>query len=148
MSRTFTVRIDGEDASIPQRIYHDPERVSTIELTPTQRELADCLLTRHCDGFVRQKMVSRIILSKSAWVPPFVVQLVGEYVVEILDDIRKELKALDVAQYESFLRANTEFLARTEQRSISYWNCYYRHRYSREEYPGYQLMSWFRSLVK
>jgi hypothetical protein len=38
--------------------------------------------------------------------------------------------------YEEFVRANSEFIALTEQRAVSHWSCYYRDRYARREYPA------------
>jgi hypothetical protein len=139
-SKTFKLQVEGEIVSIPQRIYHDPAQIDTRRLTSIQRELADSLLTRHHDGFIRQYSLSRIIFSKGLWIPPFVVQLVGEYVVEILSSIQTALPRLDRVQYRSFVDANPAFLARTQQRAISYWNCYYRHRYHWNDYPGKQIL--------
>jgi hypothetical protein len=80
----FSVFVAGERISIPGRIYHSPAEIDRHVTTPAQNELIDCLLTRHCDGFVRQESLSRIIPSPNMWIPPFVIQLVGEYVVETI----------------------------------------------------------------
>jgi hypothetical protein len=89
-----------------------------------QWELLDCLFTRHHDGIVRQKHLALIICSHNIWVPCFVVLLVGEYVVEILQVIQENLTHLETSTYADYVRANPEFLALTEQRVISYWDCY------------------------
>jgi hypothetical protein len=81
------------------------------------------------------------------WIPPFVVQLVGEYVIEILFVIHKNLLNLNTSLYEQFLRMNPGFLAITEQRVISYWNCYHRWNYTRDEYIGFEVLQFFKSLV-
>jgi hypothetical protein len=146
MTSTFTVRVADELVALPQRIYHDPARIHFAQLNSLQRELANCLLTRHNDGFVRQHYLSQVIRSRHIWVPPFVLQLVGEYVVEILQVIHHNLSSLDKPIYEQFLAANPDFLALTEQRVISYWNCYYRC-FKRDEYVGFQLLTFFKSLV-
>jgi hypothetical protein len=87
-----------------------------------------------------------VISLNHIWIPPFVVQLVGEYVIEILHVIRRNLNHLDTSIYERFLRTNPELLATTKQRVISYWNCYYRE-CRREEYVGFQLLDFLQSLV-
>src|SRR5437879_1105353 len=81
---TLQLQVGGEQVSIPYRIYHDPTQIKIGTLTSMQRELTICLLTRHGDGFVRQRSLSQVLFSRSIWIPPFVVQLAGEYVVEIL----------------------------------------------------------------
>ena len=67
--------------------------------------------------------------------------------LEILRVVQQNLQNLDASTYGSFLRANPEFLATTERRVISYWNCYYRDQ-KREEYVGFQLLEFFRSLQR
>ncbi len=144
----FTVRVNDEAALIPYRVYHDTALIHTDKLTSVQKLLVDCILTRHHDGFVRQKYLARIVRSNYAWIPPFVVQLLGEYVVEILRDIETNLGNLDKSLYAQFLRANPEFLALTEQRVISYWDCYYRFSCRKEDYPGFRAVHFFKQLVK
>jgi len=141
----FSVKIAGQAVTIPYRIYHDRSRISALSLDGLQMHLVDCLLTRHNDGYVRHEHLRRIITRKHAWVPPFVLQLAGEYVVEILETIRHNLEALDHAIYAAFVRDNPEFLAITEQRIISYWDCYYRGT-RREEYVGFQVVEFMKAL--
>jgi hypothetical protein len=143
---SFSAVVDGDIVSIPARIHNDPSFIHTELLTEAQREMVDCLLTRHSDGFVRERHLTQIIRSKSVWVPPFVIQLVGEYVVEILNVVRQNLNELDASLYASFLRANRGFFATTERRVTSYWDCYYRAQ-KREEYVGFQLIAFFQSLL-
>ncbi len=145
VSGTFSVSVEGEVVTLPERIYH-PKIVATDQLTPLQQELIHCLMTRHHDGFVRQEYLARIIGSHHPWVCPFVVKLVGEHVVEILQMIQQNLGSLDSSTYRRFLEENPEFLAVTAQRVGSYWNCYYRDR-RRSEYIGFQVLEHLKSLV-
>ncbi len=115
-------------------------------LSATQQTILQCLYTRHHDGFVRQRSVQQAIGSPHAWVVPFVVQLLGKYVIEIMVAIRDSLSDLDApasiqqALYGRFLAENPAFLELTSQRVASYWKCYYRSRYPcRTEYPGFRL---------
>lgn len=66
---------------------------------------------------------------------PFVVALLGEYIVEIVDSVRTGLAELDTPgtwqwrQYGRFAADNPGFMSLTRERAVSYWNCYYRWRY-------------------
>jgi hypothetical protein len=145
-SETFSVRVGDEKVLIPNRVYHDIALINPDGLTPLQGELLDCLLTRHHNGFVREKHLKSIVCSEHKWVPPFVVQLVGEYVIEILETIRSNLKNLPAQVYREFLTDNPAFLALTKQRVFSYWDCYQRHQRG-EDYAGFQIVGVFDSLV-
>ena len=105
-------------------------------------------MTRHSSGFIREKHLRSIICSNREWIPPFVVQLVGEYVVEILDEIRNNVHNLNPQVYRRFLMDNPKFVALTKQRVASYWNCYHRHFYRREDYAGFQIAKFFESLTQ
>jgi len=145
LGRSFSVRIGDESVTIPYRVHFDPPLIRLLFLTSPQRELADCLLTRHTDGFVRQRHLARILGLSRNWMPPFVIQLTGEYVVEILRVISQSLPLLDSAVYREFILRNPAFLDLTEQRIISYWDCYYRDQ-GREEYVGFKILRFLRSL--
>lgn len=147
--QTFSVRVAGEVVSIPVRIYHDPSLIDGLRLSRLQRELVDCLLTRHHNGHVRQSYLERIIRSPNVWIPPFVVQLVGEYVIEILQVIDNNLSSLNLTSYRQFVQSNPEFIALTEHRVMSYWNEYYRRSNpDRDNYLGFRLVRLFKSLAK
>jgi hypothetical protein len=143
----FSVRVAGEVVSIPTRVYYEQTMVEMLPLSPLQKELLDCLLTRHHNGFVRQVHLERIIHSENVWIPPFVIQLLGEYVIEIFRIIDNNLGNLSVSIYEPFVRFNPQFIALTERRVMSYWNEYYR-RYDRAEYLGFRLLRFFKSLAQ
>ncbi len=145
LRETFSVRVGTEHVTIPNRLHLDPTFIHVDSLTLLQKEIVDCLLTRHTDGFVRQRHLARIVGLSHTWIPPFVVQLAGEYVVEILNVIYQSLPALDTVVYREFLCHNPAFLALTGQRIASYWDCYYRHE-KREEYVGFKILEFFRSL--
>src|SRR5713101_660335 len=93
---SFSVLVGGEIVSIPSRVYYEPGQIDGLRLTSLQKELVDCLLTRHHNGWVRQKHLQRIVCSPNFWIPPFVIQLVGEYVIEILQVIHNNLSNLNV----------------------------------------------------
>jgi hypothetical protein len=144
--RTFPVRVANEVVALPSRLYHNPALIDMASLTSLQSELVACLLTRHHDGFVREENLKRIICSDHFWIPAFVLPLLGEYVIEILQIIQQNLTSLDQPIYREFLQENPEFFAMTKQRLISYWNCYYRN-IAKSEYVGFRLLKFFESLV-
>lgn len=146
MSETFSVAVADEILALPSRIYHNPGLINTTTLSSVERELVHCLLTRHQDGIVREEHLKKIVCSDHIWIPPFVVQLVGEYVIEILEVIHNNLNLLNVSIYQQFLRTNPELLGRTKQRVTSYWNCYH-HNVRREEYAGFQVLDFFEALI-
>lgn len=66
------------------------------------------------------------------WAAPFIVQLIGEYVIEIVEVIASAvstLSELDAARYSQFALENPAFMATTRRRATSYWNCYHRSRF-------------------
>jgi hypothetical protein len=146
ISPAFSVRVADESVVLPYRIYHNPGMIDTVSLNGVERELVDCLLTRHHDGVVREKHLSQIVSRDHIWIPPFVVQLVGEYVIEILHVIQQNLTLLNTSMYARFLRLNPELLKLTRQRVTSYWNCYYRS-FRPEDYVGFQVLDFFETLV-
>ncbi|MFW9078344.1 hypothetical protein ACOI9X_03545 [Pseudomonas sp. P2757] len=58
------------------------------------------------------------------WVVPFVLQLTGEYVIQILETIEAHLPVLDPVLYGRFIRDNQAYFRTTQARMISYWDCY------------------------
>ena len=145
-TKSFSVRVGTETVFIPYRIYHDPALIDPIRLTPLQIELLDCLLTRHHSGFVREKHLKKIVCANHEWTPPFVVQLIGEYVIEILRVIRTNVQNLDPQLYRRFLTSNPAFFSLTKQRVASYWDCYHRQQ-RREDYAGFQIVEVFDRLA-
>src|ERR1700720_3289282 len=131
----FQVQVNQETIEIPNRVYHNPALIAVGELSDLQRHLVNCILTRHNDGHVRQANLEKIIESSQPWVPAYVIRLLGEYVVEIQQLIAARLQSLDKDLFRNFLTANSEFLALTERRAVSYWDCYYRSQ-NRDEYAG------------
>ena len=122
------VQIRGERISIPSRVYFkEPSSLST--LSEIQTTILACLFTRHHDGFTRELYLSRIIPVVEAWVVPFVIQLLGEYVVEIAVAVERRVAELHVPLFSSFVAENPTFCHLTTQRIISYWDCFYRGQY-------------------
>jgi hypothetical protein len=142
----FEVQVSRETIEIPNRVYHNPALIDARKLGSFQRHLVDCILTRHRDGHVRQKYLDKIIGSNQPWVPAYVIQLLGEYVIEIQQLLEARLQHLDRSVYRDFLLTNPEFFALTEQRVASYWDCFYRTR-KREDHVGFRVLHFFKELA-
>jgi hypothetical protein len=144
---TVPLFVGGEAVAIPYRIYHNPARVNRTLLTHLQNEILDCLLTRHHSGYVREEYLRRVIGCNHPWVPPFVVQLLGEYVIEILRVIKNGVENLDRGLYREFIRENPQFFALTKQRVVSYWDCYHRTRH-KQGYVGFEVLKSFDEFLR
>jgi hypothetical protein len=100
------------------------------------------------DGFVHQRWLGMLLEADEPWVVPFIIQLLGEYVIEICRDIerfaRSELPAHSALRQHlsAFLNDNPCFAELTRQRAISYWGCYYRYQHpSPGTYPALVALS-------
>ncbi len=72
------------------------------------------------------------------WVVPFVIQLLGEYVLEIVEVIAAAIPLMNAGQFADFVRENPGFMATTRRRAISYWDCYHRSRFpALRSYPAW-----------
>ena len=154
--------IGGENLEVPYRFYGEALRPADVApflslpyLTPRQRTVLGCMSTRHHNGYVRQRWIREVVSVAEPWVVPFVVALLGEYVVEILVDLYRGLDALDhqdsatAKVYRAVLTENPAFLELTRQRVESYWQCYYRGMYLQPaDYPGHQVLSRFQRLIR
>lgn len=147
-SGAFTVWVTGELVTIPYRLYGpEPESAAVAALSSTQRTMLQCLHARHHNGYVRQRYLCQLIGNVHPWVAAFVVQLIGEYVVEIVIDIHEYLVGVQAPGsaarpvYGGFAAENPKFLELTYQRARSYWNCYHRAAYAaRRDYPAFEVL--------
>jgi hypothetical protein len=136
------VVVGGEVLLIPARQYlPEPSADVVATLAGSARTVLGCLYTRHHDGHVRERFLRQVISSSLAWAPPFVIQLLGEYIIEAHEVVRENAAFLSHATYARFVAENQSFMRLTRQRVISYWNCYYRRRYPDiHHYPAHQLI--------
>ncbi|WP_391559203.1 hypothetical protein [Robertmurraya sp.] len=137
----------GETLYIPERIYYDEPSSTLIDTLPfNQQKILHTLYTRHHNGFVREAKVKEIIrfANEDIWIIPYLIKLVGEYVIEILQVFKENLYLIDFEKIKVFLSENAKFYQTIESRVISYWDCYYRHRYpKKEDYVGFDILSHF-----
>jgi hypothetical protein len=143
----FAVLVDEQIVEIPSRLCFVSHGLGL--LTEDSRwPLARALQTRSTDGFQRQNAIRDLLDGLPTWGAPYVVKLIGEYVVEILDDIFAAMTTELERTLAAFILDNPIFWGQTRQRVASYWNAYYRHgdgsedcpTHPHSEYVGFKLI--------
>ncbi|HMJ46135.1 MAG TPA: hypothetical protein VK498_02335 [Ferruginibacter sp.] len=135
------IQLNGESLAIPYRVYfNEPEIAKENKLSPTQKTILNCIYLRHHDGYLRQRRLELIIGESEYWIMPFTLQLLGEYVYDILELLDKHIDTTNILNYRNFIKENAKFWQQTESRMISYWNVYYRSKSSTlNAYLGRQI---------
>lgn len=143
-----TVYIDGELLKIPYRIYfNEPELEKENALNDLQKSILDCIFLRHHNGYIRQRRLEKLKKSEY-WVTPYTFQLLGEYVVEILDVFDQQLDDIRLESYKKFAIENATYYQLTECRMVSYWNEYHRHKFPKlNTYVGRYLFDQIKTKV-
>jgi hypothetical protein len=141
---SFVAHVEGQRVSIPNRLHF----VSSLNLPADDdaRVFVSALQTRSTDGFERQRALGDIIHLPEPWTAPFVVALIGEYIIEILDDIFLALTPELEKVLGAFAFDNPALWETTKRRVMSYWDVYYRRRhggrgyFARTDYVGFRLV--------
>lgn len=145
----FEVFVDNELICIPERVYYEElNEDEEVGLSPLQKQILDCIFTRHHDGYIRQKRLNNIFESGKVfnWAIPYVIKLVGEYVLEILNDINNNIGLINQRRLVEFVRSNPRFILATESRIETYWGLNYRFIFKRDAYIGFKLKEYLQYL--
>jgi hypothetical protein len=138
----LNLTIENETVTIPYRLYFEepnPELEKT--LTDKQKEILNCIYLRHNNGYLREKRLNLISENYENWTIPFIVQLIGEYIYELLPIIDKKINENTLNLYIEFKNKNPKYWQQTESRVISYWNVYYRNKFPKlNEYLGIKII--------
>lgn len=136
------VSVNGMPVHFSARVYYATEDVqAACRAAGIASQIALCLGSRHNDGYVREQCLQRLLLAEAPWMVPFVLQLLGEYVVEISTVIDGFLADCIPARYMEFANENPGHMHRLHQQATSYWNEYYRRAYpNRHEYPALRAL--------
>ena len=135
--------LNGQQLRIPARIYNpEPDWSSVQSLGLTEQLIVACVFTRHHDGHVRERALARIQAVHEPWVAPFIIQLLAEYVIEVVERAALLIHGSVNPAFAAFVQENPRFLELTTARATSYWNEYYRQRFRRrEEYPAFPALA-------
>ena len=138
----MTIKLNGEQLIIPYRLYFDePDIESETDLTDRQKFILNCIFLRHHNGYLRERRLNNLINKDEKWIIPFTIQLLGEYVFEILEVLDEHINEKTINDYCSFTEENPKYWQQTESRMISYWNEYYRRKFPKlKEYLGTTLV--------
>ena len=104
--RSYNVKINNILLTIPERIYFSEP--ASGNLTTIQKYILDCIFTKHHDGFIRQKHLRNLLFCTEYWIIPFCFRLLGEYVKDILPDIKVQIDN-NIENYLYFISENNEF---------------------------------------
>ena len=141
---TEVVCLNGEVLELPQRVYFG--EFNTQNLTLVQEQMLNCLYLCHCNGHLREFYLRELLAVKEDFVLPFIAKLFGDYVIEILEVLHRELPNNICDRLKVFFRKNPLYQKRIESRIASYWDLFYRNAQSDfKKYIGYQL---FQTIAK
>ena len=141
-SSEYEVRLNSENLIIPYRLYfNEPEEEDEKKLNQIENEIMNCIYLRHHNGYLREKRLKNLLNSKNKFVIPFLIQLLGEYVLEIVEILDKHIIESNLNLYQEFVEENPKYWQKTESRMVSYWDTYYRYKSPKlKEYIGYKLV--------
>jgi hypothetical protein len=95
--------LNNESLKMYSRIYFDePSQVLIDTLTLKQKIILNCIYTRHHNGYLRQQKVEQLIDNKEYFITPFLIQLIGELIFEILVPINNAVNKNEV-NYAKFI---------------------------------------------
>lgn len=156
----FKIIFEKNSLSIPARIYTDEGQLGKLKkLSPIQKEMVFCFFSRHHDGFVREKCLKEFVTSNNSFTVPYILQLLGEYVIEIIEVIYQNREKLNKANLVAYISENPDHYEKTRQRVYSYWDCYYRRAYPKYrrdvaprgesyfDYPGIKMVKYINTLL-
>jgi hypothetical protein len=144
-SNSFTVTVSHGQMEIPYRIYAEPLSTQEVDGLPEElRVIAACWFSRHHDGRVRERSLRAIPAYDSEWVISYILPLLGEYVLPILEVIWDRRDRFDATALAAWIEKNPTLYKTIKRRVASYWNCYYRSEHPDfSRYVGCQLIEFF-----
>ncbi len=134
----FAVQVQSQRVLIPARLHFSPDRLVRTEADGV-RWFVRALETRSNNGFERQRAARDLLMGFQPWAAPFILALVGEYVVEILHDISASMTPHIEQALSAFIVQNEAYWSTIKRRVASYWNAYYRSN-SRDKYVGFEIV--------
>ena len=134
--------VGGETRWLPARLGARVSENVRRGLAPEAALILDALMTRHHDGFVRQRHLRRLFDAPRVHTVPFMLHLLGEHVYEVVADVDAGTRDVDPEAFKSFLGENKDFLWLIGERVVSYWDCYYKWNFPvLGDYPGWKAVT-------
>lgn len=119
----------GTVIEFPYRIWFCDDLAAGTGFSEVERMVYDCIFSRSCDGFVRERHIREILKGEfPEWAFPYVVKVCDEYVMEILESVYEGLRDRDNTEIQRFCSHNLKQFLYGYDRMISYWNEFYRDR--------------------
>lgn len=152
--RSWTLS-NGEKVYIPYRVYFTSkfsQFYTYSSLTEIEKIIYHCIFSRSSDGFAREghlRALLRIGADRYEWVKPYIISPAGEYVIEMVDVLYKEISREKISEYKAFCKLNFENIRYLHANMITYWaefcrnDCYYY-----RDYIGKRLFSEFFGMRK
>jgi hypothetical protein len=139
----LTIQLDNELIFIPYRIYfNEPDIEKENKLTDIQKTILNCIYLRHFDGYVRQKRLEKLVDKNEKWIIPFTIQLLGEYVFELLEVLEKHINNDTIYNYIKLIKENPKYWKQTQSRMTTFWDKDYRRQYPNlKTYLGRMLVN-------
>jgi hypothetical protein len=138
---------NGEKIYIPFRVHFcSMIYLSSYDwLSEVEKIIFHCIFSRSGDGFAREghlRALLRMGADKYEWVKPYIISAAGEYVVEIVDMLYKEIDRDKISEYREICKLNFEITRVLHARMIAYWSGFYRFEcYYYKDYVGKKLFS-------
>lgn len=131
---------------IEHQLLRIPYRINCLEPSlkgdKTMQALLCALMTRHYSGFIRERWGKKLLQYPLSWTAPYVILLLEDYVLEILEMLNDNLSPAWEDVLHCFAIQNPAVIETMNRRIVSYWNCYYRFSYPDFKlYPGYLAAS-------
>ncbi len=133
----------GEAIRIPTRVYfNEPDVEKEEALSEKQKVILNCVYLCNSNGFIREKRLKDLIGSNDDFAIPFILKLLGEYVIEILNTLDEVVTTENISEYREFISENPGYWIKTKSRVVSYWNEYYRRNSypDLKNYPGQKIV--------
>lgn len=117
----------NESITLTGRIFFsEPTPELENNLSGTQKQILNCIYTRHFDGHIREKRLKYLLNIDYEWVLPFKLQLLGEFVIEILFELDKHITDNNSRGYKQLTLDNKKYWQQTKSRIVSWWDTDYK----------------------
>ena len=141
--------IKKESIFIPGRIYTAENlKINEINLSEKQQTILNCLYLTHNDGYLRQQKLELLKDKYDDFVIPFKMKILGEYVIEIINDLEKHINEKTIKSFINFIRENPNYWRLTKSRIVSYWGEYYKNNSKLKDYVGYKIIKTLETELK